>query len=72
MVCCSTFQVIYGRGDAVAMKEVPCEKDANLKSLHINILEIVARMTKEVLAYELTRLVGSVGTAVIDERDAVS
>ena len=56
----------------MAMKEVPCEKDANLKSLHINILEIVARMTKEVLAYELTRLVGSVGTAVIDERDAVS
>ena len=28
----------------MATKEVPCETDANLKSLHVNILEIVTRM----------------------------
>ena len=29
----------------MATKEVPCEKDMNLESLHVNILEIGARMT---------------------------
>ena len=36
----------------MATKEVPCETDANLKSLHVNILEIVTRMTNTSVGFK--------------------
>ena len=46
--------------DFVAIREVPLEKNVELKCMQVNILKSVKRMTQNVVTYKLTRLISSV------------
>ena len=57
----SPFQVVCKACDSMAMREVPLEKKADTKYMQVNALKNIASMTKrEVMTYQLIRLVGSV------------
>ena len=44
----------------MATREVPLEKKVDTKYMQVNVLRNIASMTRKVMIYQLTRLVGSV------------
>ena len=53
----SPLQVMWGTWDSVATREVPLEKNVELKCMQVNVLKSVTRIKKrkrEVVAYKLT------------------
>ena len=44
--------------DAVAAKKMPCEENVDSKSMQVNVSKSVGRKKREVLTYELNKLVG--------------
>ena len=48
------------RGKHFTTREVPRMKNMELKSMQVNVIKKLKRILKDVLTYELARLIGSV------------
>ena len=60
----------------MATREVSLDNKVDMQCMHVNVPRNIAKMTKKVVTYELTKLVGSAlkhlvcDLAAVDERDS--